>query len=100
MSDHESGETKATRQLFDLRTVIGGLFAVYGLVCLIWGLVSYTAADKAKTGNINLNLWAGIGMLVVSALFLVWAFTRPLQPDAPADTDAGGPGAGATRADR
>lgn len=78
MSQQESTGSTAGNTLFDLRTVIGGLFAVYGLVCLIWGFVSYTDADRAKTGGINLNLWTGIGMLVISAIFLVWAFTRPV----------------------
>ena len=26
----------------------------------------------------NINLYAGIGMLIVGLLFLLWAFTRPL----------------------
>ena len=81
MSDSKPTEEKASNTLFDLRTVIGGLFAVYGLVCLIWGFVSYTDTDRAKTGGINLNLWAGIGMLVVAAIFLVWAFTKPIAAE-------------------
>ena len=69
--------------LFDIRTVIGGLFAVYGVVCLVWGLVSFTAADQAKTGGINLNLWAGIGMLALAAVFIGWTLARPLHPAEP-----------------
>ena len=69
--------------LFDIRTVIGGLFAVYGVVCLVWGLVSFTAADEAKTGGINLNLWAGIGMLALAAVFIGWTLARPLHPAEP-----------------
>lgn len=83
MSEHESSGSTARDSLFDLRTVIGGLFAIYGLVCVIWGFVSYTDADRAKTGGINVNLWAGLGMLGISAIFLVWAFTRPIKSDAP-----------------
>ena len=66
--------------LFDIRSVIGGLFLVYGVVCLVFGLVSYTAADAAKTGGVNLNLWTGIGMLVLGAGFVVWALRKPLNP--------------------
>ncbi|WP_432520402.1 hypothetical protein [Kineococcus sp. SYSU DK006] len=69
--------------LFDIRTVIGGLFAVYGVVCLVWGLVSFTAADEAKTGGINLNLWAGIGMIALAAVFIGWTLARPLHPAEP-----------------
>ncbi len=66
--------------LFDLRTVIGGLFAVYGLVCAIWGITSFTDADSRRTGGVNLNLWAGLGMLAVGAIFLVWSIRRPVLP--------------------
>jgi hypothetical protein len=27
---------------------------------------------------VHINLWAGLGMLVLGILFLIWAFTRPL----------------------
>lgn len=70
--------------LFDIRTVIGGLFAVYGVVCLVWGLVSFTDADRAKTGGVNLNLWTGIGMLLLAAVFVGWTLLRPLHPAEPA----------------
>jgi drug/metabolite transporter (DMT)-like permease len=66
---------------FDIRTVIGALFAVYGVVCLVWGLVSFSAADSRKTGGINLNLWTGIGMVVVAAAFITWTLARPIHPD-------------------
>lgn len=80
--------------LFDLRTVIGSLFVVYGVVCVIWGLTSYTAADRRRTGEINLNLWAGIGMLLLAAFFLIWSFTRPIKPPAAAADDRDGDGDG------
>ena len=74
--------------LFDIRSVIGGLFLVYGVVCLVFGLVSYTAADAAKTGGVNLNLWAGIGMLVFAAAFLLWNKLNPTKvPEGQADHD-------------
>lgn len=78
-----------TEVLFDLRTVIGGLFAVYGLVCTVWGITSFTDADKQRTGGINLNLWAGLGMLLVGALFLLWSIRRPVVPVEPTDGPAG-----------
>jgi len=89
--------------LFDLRTVIGSLFVVYGIVCTIWGLTSYTAADKRRTGDINLNLWTGIGMLLLAAFFLIWSFARPIAPPASTDPDEdrldGGPEDGAPHID-
>lgn len=82
---------RLTDVLFDLRTVIGALFAVYGLVCTIWGLTSFTDADKQRTGGVNLNLWAGLGMLAVAAFFLVWSTTRPVLPKATDDSAHAGP---------
>ena len=89
MSAHHGGTDRKADVLFDIRTVIGGLFAVYGIVCLVWGLVSFTDADSAKTGGVNLNLWAGIGMLVLAAVFIGWTLARPLHPADPATRPAG-----------
>jgi len=63
--------------LFDLRRIIGGLFVLYGVVLIIVGLTD-GPAEIHKAAGVNINLWAGIGMLVLGALFLLWAFTRPL----------------------
>lgn len=79
--------------LFDLRTIIGFLFGVYGIVCLIWGIVSFTSSDAQKSGGINVNLWAGIGMIIVAGIFLIWSLSRPLgigetEPDSDQPTPA------------
>src|SRR3954451_21407643 len=63
--------------LFDLRRIIGGLFTAWGILLIILGLTD-SEAEANKAAGININLWAGIGMLVVGAIFVVWAFTRPL----------------------
>lgn len=83
----------AVSVLFDMRTIIGFLFGLYGIVCLIWGLVSYTAADAKKSGGININLWSGIGMIIVSAIFIIWSLSRPLgvgesDTDQPTDEES------------
>lgn len=84
MSDieHRDQEKRERRlaELFDIRTVIGALFAIYGVVCLIAGIADFSAADKARAGGININLWSGIGMLIVAALFVVWSVTKPFRP--------------------
>jgi hypothetical protein len=62
---------------FDIRVFIASLIGIYGIVLLIAGLVQ--GDDQlTKTDGVNLNLWAGIGMIVVSVLFLVWARLRPV----------------------
>ncbi|MEV6278461.1 hypothetical protein [Nocardia sp. NPDC051832] len=67
--------------LFDIRTIVGALLALYGIIVTITGLVANTAAEKAKTGDWNINLWAGLGMLITGALFIAWAALRPVVPD-------------------
>jgi drug/metabolite transporter (DMT)-like permease len=74
--------------LFDLRTVIAILFGFYGIVLTIMGIISSSPADNAKAAGIDLNLWTGIAMLVLAALFVVWARRKPLNAGAsPTDTD-------------
>jgi drug/metabolite transporter (DMT)-like permease len=73
----EQGASKAI-DLFDLRRVIGGLFAVYGVVLTLLGIFG-THLEKTKAAGININLWTGLAMLVFAALMLTWAITRPLS---------------------
>lgn len=86
----DATKPRFTEVLFDLRTVIGGLFLVYGLVCTIWGITSFTDADSRRTGGVNLNLWAGLGMLAVGAFFVAWSVRRPVLPVAKDTTDDDG----------
>src|SRR5262245_35908657 len=72
-------ESRAERaaNLFDLRRIIGGLFTVWGVLLIILGATD-SDAEINKAAGININLWAGLGMLVFGLLMLLWAFTRPL----------------------
>ena len=63
--------------LFDLRRIIGGVFVAWGVLLMILGLTD-SDAEIDKAAGININLYAGLGMLVVGLVFLLWAFTRPL----------------------
>ncbi|MFC9894137.1 hypothetical protein ACFVMC_10630 [Nocardia sp. NPDC127579] len=67
--------------LFDIRTIVGALLGLYGVILVITGLVANTAEEKAKTGDWNVNLWAGLGMLAVGTAFIAWAVLRPVVPD-------------------
>jgi hypothetical protein len=62
---------------FDIRVVIAALIAIYGLVLTILGIIA-DPKEVAKADGININLWAGIGMLVFAALFVLWARLRPI----------------------
>jgi hypothetical protein len=77
MSQATSTRAEKAANLFDLRRIIGGVMTVWGVLLIILGLVG-SEADKNKAAGININLVAGIGMLVVGLLFLLWAFSRPL----------------------
>jgi hypothetical protein len=100
------GRDMQAANLFDLRRIIGGLFSLYGVVLIIMGL-NESSAEIAKSAGVHINLWAGIGMLVMGLLFLLWAFTRPLgrqlaQAEAESEQPRGRPGDdtdGARRAD-
>jgi hypothetical protein len=81
-TEQEAGRRSGTRaaqaaNLFDLRRIIGGVFLVWGVLLVILG-VTEGDAEIAKAADVNINLITGLGMLAIAALFLVWAFTRPL----------------------
>jgi hypothetical protein len=89
MSDDSDGKDPGDRstRLFDLRFLIGGLFTLYGLIVGGVGLFD-SAAQLKKADGIRINLWTGIGMLVLGLLFLTWGLLRPLQGTRPADADS------------
>jgi hypothetical protein len=80
-------ENNAPRRagLFDIRSIIGALIGLYGLVLVIASFFT-SDAQLAKSDDLNINLLAGIGMVVVAVGFLVWARVRPIvvaeDPDA------------------
>jgi hypothetical protein len=63
---------------FDIRNFIAALIGAYGVILVIYGIIGSSATQLKKSDNININLWAGIGMLVVSAFFVIWARMRPV----------------------
>jgi hypothetical protein len=65
---------------FDIRRIIGFLFALYGAVLVIVGIVG-SSEVKNKAAGIDIDLWSGLGMLVFAALMLTWAFSRPVEPE-------------------
>jgi hypothetical protein len=71
MSDTQSGaQGKKTAGAFDVRNIIGGLLGIYGIVLTLMGLLG--DPEKDKTGGVNANLWAGLALLVVAAIFFAW----------------------------
>ena len=77
---------------FDIRNFIGALIGIYGVVLTVMGLLGPKASQIAKAGGVNINLWAGLGMVVVAAGFLVWARLRPVIVPEHVEHGAGGTG--------
>ena len=72
--------TSTTRtSAFDIRLIIALLTGVYGLVITVLGLFFTTEEEIAKSAGVNINLWAGLALLVVGGLFVLWARLRPLR---------------------
>ncbi|WCN06743.1 hypothetical protein [Streptomyces sp. M92] len=81
ISELETKSVTAAR-LFDIRRIIGGLFVVYGVIVTIAGLVA-TDDEIDKAQGVNINLWTGLGMLVLGLFFLAWLKLRPTAPPTP-----------------
>ncbi|MFI0239731.1 hypothetical protein [Streptomyces sp. NPDC016845] len=85
VSELESKSATAAR-LFDIRRIIGGLFVLYGVIVTIAGITA-SDADLKKAENININLWTGLGMLVLGLFFLIWLKVRPTAPPTPDEAE-------------
>ncbi len=74
---------------FDIRVFIGALLGLYGVILVLAGLFSTSDRDLDRAGGANVNLWTGIALALVSAIFIAWARLRPVvvPPDPAADGD-------------
>ena len=61
---------------FDVRNVIAGLIGLYGIVLLAVAVFGSDQSDK--TGGVDANLWAGLGMVVFALAFALWSRLRPV----------------------
>jgi hypothetical protein len=82
IDESEAAEVEhgAARNLFDLRTIIGGLFTLYGLMLTVYGIFD-SEADVQKAAGVRINLWTGLGMLALGLAFLAWMKLRPLTTE-------------------
>jgi hypothetical protein len=69
-----------TANRFDIRRIIGALFVLYGVILAITGAVGSDEV-KNKAAGVNIDLWTGLGMLVVGLLMIAWALIRPVAPE-------------------
>ena len=91
-AEMDEGRAARAANLFDLRRLIGGLFVIYGVILVVLGIGdSQDEIDKAA--GININLYAGLGMLVFGLFMIAWALLRPLSAELDeSDEPGGGPG--------
>lgn len=93
-TEKDSGNgASASSRLFDLRELIAGIFIVFGILLIVVGLLD-GQAELAKASGVRINLWTGIGMVVLGIVFVVWRVWRPLRREnlAPSgDDDASAP---------
>ena len=81
-SDEDEARAAKMANRFDIRRIIGGLFVLYSIVLIVTGLVGdHTVKNKAS--GVNVDLYTGIGMLVVGVLMIAWALLRPVVPEPP-----------------
>lgn len=82
LSDEEEEHAARMANRFDIRRIIGGVFLVYGAVLVVLGIVG-SHAVKTKAAGVDIDLWAGIGMLVLAAIMIAWALIAPTRPEPP-----------------
>ena len=76
-------------QLFDIRNIIGALLAIYGVVLTIAGFAPGLLREhdnRAAVDNpvdlyigTDANWWVGLALIGVAAVFIAWAFLRPVR---------------------
>ena len=87
MTESVAGTEKRKAGLFDIRIIIAALIGLYGVILVITGLFS-SDAQAEKAAGLNINVLAGIVMILFSASFVAWAMLRPIVvPPEPKETD-------------
>ncbi|RHA40110.1 hypothetical protein [Cellulomonas rhizosphaerae] len=76
-TDKHAAQSKRAVRAFDIRTIIGTLLGIYGVILLLMGIFASDSDLEGSDGS-SINLLTGITLLVVSAFFLTWVRLRPL----------------------
>ncbi|MCX6470481.1 MAG: hypothetical protein NTW76_14360 [Corynebacteriales bacterium] len=86
-----SRKMRILARLFDIRMIIALLIGIYGIVLVVAGIIpDVLGVQSHQPGDANTvdleagtraNLWVGLIMVAVAALFAVWAVARPLPVD-------------------
>jgi len=90
----EQTDKRAARNLLDLRRIIGALMLIYGVILTIVGIVG-SDEQKTKAAGENVNLWTGLGLLLIGGLFILWSLLSPFEElDEYEDESSEEPGSG------
>lgn len=54
----------------DIRFPVGAIFAIYGVLLIFWGFASGDLEPRHMVGGLQVNVWAGAGMLIFGGVFL------------------------------
>jgi hypothetical protein len=87
--DDGKGRGKVTKAgLFDIRTFIAAILGFDGIVILLMGLFGDQSTSTSSKPPININLWAGIALVVAAVVFESWKRLRPVKVvEPPPDSD-------------
>jgi hypothetical protein len=79
---------KVLVSLVDIRTIVGALLAIYGVLLTIAGFVPGALRDHDNTAaaadrvdlyvGTDANWWVGLILIGIAAVFFTWAFLRPV----------------------
>ena len=75
----KGGGRVRTAGLFDIRTFIAALLGFDGVVILLMGLFGDQSTSVDQSPPININLYAGIGLVVTAIFFETWKRLRPVK---------------------
>lgn len=62
---------------FDIRTIIGAVLGIYGVVLLVMGILGAGETAGHHTDS-EVNLWTGAALTAAALSFLLWVRYRPL----------------------
>jgi hypothetical protein len=65
--------------LFDIRTFIAALLGFDGVVILLMGLFGDQSTTAEQEPPININLVAGLGLIIAAVIFETWKRLRPVK---------------------
>lgn len=75
--------SKHTAGAFDIRNIIGVLLGIYGVLLLLAAmfLSPGTNPDTHITKTSADNLWVGLVLIIVAAVFFAWTKWKPIVVD-------------------